>query len=250
MLDTGGGYPAATNAALLGIDLSRDVNQIVLSHGHYDHTGGLRSVLQHIGREMEIYCHPDVFSAKYSKRGQGAVESGQGIRYVGVPFNRRELESLGAKFIFSREPVSLGAGMLTTGEIPQLTGYEQIDNTLLIKENYTLKPDPLNDDLALVVEADFGLVVILGCAHRGLINTLHHACTITGRQDIFAVIGGTHLLNSSIDQLDQTITELKRLGVKKLGVSHCTGFHSAARLAAAFGESFFLNNAGTSFCLP
>ncbi|MBC7347203.1 MAG: MBL fold metallo-hydrolase [Clostridia bacterium] len=249
LLDTGAGFSAIHNAQLLGLDL-RMIDRIVLSHGHYDHTGGLRAFLRRMGREVQVVAHPDVWAAKYARRGQGALEPGEGTRYVGLPFQRAELESLGARFLLRREPTRLGEHILTSGEIPLATAYEEIDASLLLRDGENFVPDPLADDLALILEAEFGLVVILGCAHRGLINTLDHARALTGRERIYAVIGGTHLLRASPERLDKTIAALKEMGVAKLGVSHCTGFYAAARLAAVFEDAFFLNNAGTSLSLP
>ena len=105
-------------------------------------------------------------------------------------------------------------------------------------------------DLALVIDADFGLVVILGCAHRGIVNTLRHAQNLTGKELVYAAIGGTHLFRAPDEQLRHTIAELKGMGLQRLGVSHCTGFRASALLAQEFGDSFFLNNAGTRLTLP
>jgi 7,8-dihydropterin-6-yl-methyl-4-(beta-D-ribofuranosyl)aminobenzene 5'-phosphate synthase len=131
-----------------------------------------------------------------------------------------------------------------------ITDYESIDPGLLVRTDGTLNPDPLWDDQALFVKTTKGLVAVLGCAHRGIINTLRHAQTVTGERQIHAVIGGTHLLRTAPERVERTIADLKALGVQRLGVSHCTGFHPAARLAQEFGDAFFLNNAGTQIELP
>jgi 7,8-dihydropterin-6-yl-methyl-4-(beta-D-ribofuranosyl)aminobenzene 5'-phosphate synthase len=139
---------------------------------------------------------------------------------------------------------------MTTGEIPMLTDYELVEKYLLVKEGEELGQDGLPDDLALIIDAEFGLVVILGCAHRGIVNTLRHAQKLTGKELIYAAIGGTHLLHASQERLAETAKALKEMGVQRLGVSHCTGFHASAYLAREFEEGFFLNNAGTRFTLP
>jgi 7,8-dihydropterin-6-yl-methyl-4-(beta-D-ribofuranosyl)aminobenzene 5'-phosphate synthase len=119
----------------------------------------------------------------------------------------------------------------------------------LVKEGKKLIPDPLADDLALIIQTDRGLAVILGCAHRGMINTLRQAQKITGEEKIFAVIGGTHLFPASPERVEQTITDLKKMKIAKIGVSHCTGFFASSRLAREFPDAFFLNNAGMQFNL-
>jgi len=242
LVDTGLSFSAVHNAKLLGVDLST-IDRIVLSHGHADHTGGLRDVLK-IKGEVEVIAHPDIWAARYVQRDQKEVQ------YCGIPFSREESESWGARFNLSREPIYITDNVLTTGEIPMLSSYEKIENNLFVKENDTLCQDPLADDLALVIDTDFGLVVILGCAHRGIVNTLRQAQQLTGKELVYAVIGGTHLYRASKERIEKTIVDLKKMGVQRLGVSHCTGFHAAAQMAQEFEGVFFLNNAGNCFTLP
>jgi 7,8-dihydropterin-6-yl-methyl-4-(beta-D-ribofuranosyl)aminobenzene 5'-phosphate synthase len=237
LLDTGLGISAAYNAVILGIDLSK-IDRIVLSHGHRDHTGGLRHVLNVMRREIEVIAHPDIWAAKYSRTFSKQEQ------YAGIPFAREALESWGASFRLTTEPVWITDKIVTTGEIPMHTEYEKIDRDLLVKEGGKLHPDPLRDDLALIIKTGIGLIVVLGCGHRGTINILHHARKITGVEKIHMVVGGTHLLHASRKQIDLTVTELKRLGVQKIGVSHCTGLPSAAVLVQEFGDNFFFNNTG------
>jgi 7,8-dihydropterin-6-yl-methyl-4-(beta-D-ribofuranosyl)aminobenzene 5'-phosphate synthase len=242
LFDTGASFSAVHNAQLLGIDLS-SVDHIVLSHGHHDHTGGLRDVLRLAGQK-EVIAHPAIWEKKY-RRHKGEKE-----RYTGIPFAREALESLGASFNMSREPVKLSASIMTTGEVPLLTDYEDIASGLYVKEESGQREDTFPDDLALIIDTEFGLVVILGCAHRGIVNTLRRACELTGKELIYAAIGGTHLYPASEERVVRTAADLKEMGVQVLGVSHCTGFAASAYLAREFGDAFFLNNAGASFTLP
>jgi 7,8-dihydropterin-6-yl-methyl-4-(beta-D-ribofuranosyl)aminobenzene 5'-phosphate synthase len=237
LLDTGLGISAAYNAAILGIDLSA-VDRIVLSHGHRDHTGGFQHVLNVMRKEIEVIAHPDIWAAKYSRTFSKKAQ------YAGIPFVREALESWGASFNLTKEPVWITDSIVTSGEIPMHTEYERIDPDLLIKEGGKLRPDPLRDDQALIIKAQTGLLVVLGCGHKGMINTLHHAQKITGVEQIHMVIGGTHLLHAAREQIDLTVAELKRLGVHKIGVSHCTGLPAAAILFQKFGDNFFFNNTG------
>ena len=243
LMDTGLSYTAVHNAQLLGIDLST-IDKIVLSHGHYDHTGGLREVLK-IKKDAEVIAHPDIWASKYTRRDNQARE-----HYIGVPFPREVLESLGAMFKLTRDPVRISEHAITTGEIPMASSYEQVEDNLFIKEKGILHQDPLADDLALVIDAEFGLVVILGCAHRGIINTLRHAQKLTGKDTVYAAIGGTHLIRASEKRLEKTVNDLTYIGIKKLGASHCTGFRAQSRLFQEFGGAFFLNNSGTRIILP
>ena len=183
LLDTGLSFTAAHNAQRMDLDLSK-VDYIVLSHGHADHTGGLLEVLAIKGK-VEIIAHPDIWTAKYTLRDGDTQE-----QFIGIPFTRDELENRGATFKLTKEPVYLGSNVMTTGEIPMLTSYEKIENNLYVKESGVLQQDPMADDQALIINTDFGLVIISGCAHRGIINTIRHAQKLTGNNCVYAAIGG------------------------------------------------------------
>jgi 7,8-dihydropterin-6-yl-methyl-4-(beta-D-ribofuranosyl)aminobenzene 5'-phosphate synthase len=242
LFDTGQSTSASHNADQMGIDLSK-VNKIVLSHGHYDHTGGLKQILRRIGKRIEIIAHPDIWAVKYKRR------EGQEDEYIGILFHRQTLESLGAHFNLTKEPVRITDNIMTTGEIPMVTDYEEIEPHLQVKEGKRFKPDKLLDDQALIINTEPGLVVILGCAHRGIINTLYHAQRLTGVKKIHAVLGGCHLTDASEERVWLTIAAIKELGVQRLGVCHCTGLPASAIMAQEFGDGFFYNNAGTRISL-
>lgn len=241
LFDTGASGSTVHNADTLKKDLSR-VEKIVISHGHYDHTGGLRDTLRRTGK-VEIMAHPDIWAPKYGGRDDYA-------RFIGIPFRREELEGLGAGFAMVREPVEVAPGIWTTGEVPMVTGYEQIETYLTVKEGNDWVLDPLADDLSLILQTDLGLMVLLGCAHRGMINHLRQAQKLFPDQRIDTVIGGSHLLHATPERMALTINDLREFGLRRLALSHCTGFAPAAQLAAEFGEIFTLNNAGTVITQP
>ena len=238
LLDTGLSISVCHNADALGVNL-RNVDKIVISHGHHDHTGGLRDVLRKMRKKIDVIGHPDIMASKYVQRGDFPPG------FIGPPFDVRELESLGANFVLSPEPVRISEHITTSGVVPMKTEYEEIDHFLKEKKNGELVQDQVLDDRALFITTDKGLVIVLGCAHRGIINTIYHAQEITGEERVEMVIGGCHLMNSNEERVWLTIAALKELDVKKIGVSHCTGLPAAAMMAGAFGESFFFNNAGT-----
>jgi 7,8-dihydropterin-6-yl-methyl-4-(beta-D-ribofuranosyl)aminobenzene 5'-phosphate synthase len=238
LFDTGKSISAGHNADTLGVDLSR-VDKIVLSHSHGDHTGGLKEILRKMRKEVEIVAHPDVWEAKY------ALRQGEADRFIGIPFQHYELENLGARFNLTREPVTLADNIMTTGEVPMVTDYEKVDTALFVKEENGWRPDTVADDQAIIISTPSGLAIILGCAHRGIINTLYHAQKLTGTERIHTVIGGSHLLDASEERLWLTIAALRELGTPRLGLCHCTGLPVASLLAQEFGEGFFFNRAGT-----
>jgi len=237
LFDTGTSSVAVGNADKLGVDF-HSIDKIILSHAHRDHTGGLRDVLRRIGK-VDVVAHPGIWDLKYKKRF--AEEE---ATYNGIPFAREELETF-ASFNLTKEPVYISENLLTTGEIPITTDFETIEPHFYLKNKDTFQHDSFADDLALIVKTEKGLVVVLGCAHRGMINTLRHARNLTGDERVYAVIGGTHLYPKNDDQIAKTIESLKEIDVQKIGVSHCTGFHAAMLLAQALGDRFFFNNAGT-----
>jgi 7,8-dihydropterin-6-yl-methyl-4-(beta-D-ribofuranosyl)aminobenzene 5'-phosphate synthase len=250
LLDTGANISVVHNAPLLGIDLLT-IDRIVLSHGHYDHTGGLRQILlSRIGEKVEVIAHPDIWASKfwvspYTRR----LEEGS-YNYVGMLHQRGELEDLGASFNLTKDPIWITENIVTTGEIPMVTEYEEIDPDLYVREGGEFHPDPLWDDRALVVKTDLGLIIVFGCGHRGLINTIYYAQKLTGVKTIHTVVGGLHLCTASKEQLEFDISKLREFGIKKLGASHCTGMPAAMRLAQEFGDAFFFNNAGTRVTIP
>ncbi|MFH1087624.1 MAG: MBL fold metallo-hydrolase, partial [Chloroflexota bacterium] len=135
LLDTGGGIAAASNALALGVDLRR-TDRIVLSHGHADHTGGLREVLRVMGKKVDTVAHPDAWQAKFAERDSQ-------YRYVGIPFQQVELESRGASFVSAREPVWLSENIVASGEIPMRTPFEQVEGNLYIREGDRFLPESL-----------------------------------------------------------------------------------------------------------
>ena len=241
LVDTGASSTVPYNVRTLSVDLS-SINKIVLSHGHFDHTGGLKGVLLQAGRKIEVIAHPDVFGNKHTRVGQTE-------RYIGMPYNRKELESAGASFKLSKEPVWITDNIVTTGEIPMSTEYETIEPHFFLKTDTGTVPDTFTDDQALIIKIEMGLIVILGCAHRGMINTLRHAQKITGVEEINTVIGGTHLLQVSEERTLMTAAALQEMGVQRMGVSHCTGMKASVLLAQQLGDAFFSNNTGSTITI-
>lgn len=243
LFDTGATVSCVHNADALGVDLTA-VDCLVLSHGHHDHTGGLPAVLARIRRSVPVVAHPDVWIERYYRPVDGPA------RYAGMRFNRLALEGAGARFEHSREPVTLGPGVMTSGEVPMVTDFESVDERLVLNTGAPCRPDPIRDDQALFVNTAEGLVVLAGCAHRGIVNTIRHARSVTGVERVHAVLGGCHLFTAPEHQIEATISEFRHLDVQRIGVSHCTGLPAAGRMAAAFGRRFFFNNAGVVTHVP
>lgn len=236
LFDTGqSGAVLAHNLTELKLDL-HDLSAIVLSHGHYDHTGGLSTALELFGR-VSVYAHPDVFSERYSRRGDKLVAAGARLS--------REEVAARANLSLAAEITAVAEGIWMTGEIPRRLGGETRSSRLVVKRGDELVLDPFRDDLSLVVETDSGIAVVLGCCHAGILNTLAQVRE-NFNQPIRALIGGSHLAKAN-DELLKKVVEVVRddYDIAQLYLGHCTGWRSLLFLATALGDRVVPCSAGT-----
>ena len=228
LFDTGGGHTLLHNAQRMNVDL-RCVHQVVLSHGHYDHAGGLWPLLQATGPKR-VLAHPGIFTRRYVLR-EGTMRS------AGIPYSEEFLSGMGASFSYSDQFREVMPGVFLTGEVPRVTAFEEGDAGLFCDDAGCVR-DGIPDDQSLVVVTAKGLLLLLGCCHAGVVNTLELAREKTGVPEVYAVIGGCHLAFSPQTQIDATLKALKKYGVKKICAGHCTGFNAAARISHEFPGAF------------
>lgn len=239
LFDTGQGMSILNNSQLLGIDLSQ-IKCIVLSHGHSDHTRGLKIVLEAVGKK-EVYAHPEIFSKKYFIGKRKGIDMELSI---GIPYERKEIEKIGNLFL-TNSSVKVAERIWTSGEIPFSTDFEDVDKTFFVKEGNEFRPDKMPDDLALFLKSDKGYSIVLGCGHRGVCNTLEHISKITGGGEFHALIGGTHLVSADETKIEKTINYLEKYKFKKIISTHCTGFKASVELFKNFGEIYMPGSVGT-----
>jgi 7,8-dihydropterin-6-yl-methyl-4-(beta-D-ribofuranosyl)aminobenzene 5'-phosphate synthase len=222
------------NAQRLKIDLT-DIDVIVISHGHFDHTGALLDILRKMPKRIPIIGHPNMFDKKYSKHAR--------LRYIGVPFSKDDLQHAGI-LTLTKTPVKVAPSACTTGEINR-TSISSLSNKLLTKKNNnSLVKDELLDDQALVVNLKKGLVIIAGCAHSGIVNIIFHSQKLTNRKEIIGVIGGFHLVESDPETIKAVLEILNTLNPTVIAPCHCTGF-LAQKIFSDNLEGFKLFNTGT-----
>ena len=242
LLDTGSGIGILRNSLTFGRDL-RSIQKVLLSHGHYDHTGGLKDVLGVTG-PIEVYGHPAIFEEKYALEHDGKDVK---ARFIGIPDRRESLESCGADFRLSSSFREITSGIYLTGEIPRLSFFEVGDRRLAVKKGEVYDVDTVPDDQALVISTEKGLVVVLGCAHAGMVNTLEHVRGSLPGFPIHAVIGGTHWGILPEDAVDASIKAIKEMEIDTIGVCHCTGIGYATKLMGELGKRGFYASVGTVF---
>jgi 7,8-dihydropterin-6-yl-methyl-4-(beta-D-ribofuranosyl)aminobenzene 5'-phosphate synthase len=242
LFDTGAGRTLPHNLRELGKDLV-GVKKVFLSHGHYDHTGGLQWLVEQLG-SVEIVAHPSIFTDHMRLDPENPQRT---PKMIGCPVGRKDLEKRGASFSFmdGTQKVTPDIWFITgldpdPGELPK-------DDRLVVRQSGLLVPDPFQDDASLLLETDTGPMLILGCAHLGILNILEHVEEKMGIPSLHGVLGGTHLKYYGPEVIAQVIEKLEELGVDLVAVSHCTGVRATIELGKHFGERFQEGSAGSVF---
>ena len=234
------------NLERLGLGLN-GVEAIVVSHNHRDHTGALYPLLEKIGRPIPLFVHPDAFAfPRYMGQGDGEK------RPIPRTLIRADLEAQGVEIRETKNPTLLAAGMImVTGQVERVTSFEKGMPNALVERNGRVEKDHLLDDQSLVVHLkNRGLVIISGCSHSGIINTILYARKISGEEEVHAVVGGFHLSGAAFEPiLEDTVASLKNFSPKIIAPMHCTGWVAMQRLSREFPDAFILNSVGSKIVL-
>ena len=230
LFDTGQGLVLASNAARLGVDLAT-ADAIVLSHGHFDHVGGLELALA-AAPNAALFLHPRAVEAKFS-----GSDPKTGGRRISTAFVEREaFRGGGRRVVVTREPTEVVPGVWMTGEIPRMNDFEDTGGPFFL-EAALMQPDPLLDDQAVFLPTPQGVIVIFGCAHSGVVNTLGHIARLTGVAPVRLVLGGLHLERATSHRMNETVRVLRECRPARMGFCHCTGLAAIRRLWQEFPES-------------
>ncbi len=225
------------NAQRLGLDLG-GVESLVLSHGHWDHAGGMLRAIDMIradgnNRDLPFYAHPQMFRLRGRKLPDGGM-----LPMVGVP-SIAELAAHGARVVATREPhVFLDDMFYVSGEIPRVTPFEQGLPNHYAEGEDGWEPDPwLIDERWLAVNvAGKGLIVFTACSHAGVVNVLKHAHAMFNDVPLHTVMGGFHLSGETEKIIPETVDALREFGLTSIAAGHCTGWRAMAALVASFGD--------------
>lgn len=244
LLDTGSGQALAPNVAALSLPWER-LEAVILSHGHYDHVGGLPDVFASARRPV-LYCHPTAFGPKFARKAEGP------LREIGLaPAIAASARSGAEKIVNTEQLTEVFPGLMVTGPVPRRTDFEDTGGPFY-KDPQGSQPDELPDDQAVFFEAREGLVVLLGCAHAGVINTLQYIRKLRPGRKFHAVIGGMHLLHAAENRLERTLEGLEMLEVGQVHPAHCTGDVATKKLCERFQSRCSVSEAGRvyTFTLP
>lgn len=237
LFDTGKSGDFINNAEKLNVDLS-NIDYLLLSHGHYDHSGGFKKLVDGIGSPFKLIVGDGFFSEKYKLMDNNTY------RYRGNPFNKDFINENNISLTCINEDIFyINENIMIFSNFKRNNDFEIQNKLFRIKKNEEYILDDFSDEIVLAVKKNEGLIVILGCSHVGVVNILE---TITKRTGIpiYAIIGGSHLVEADDERVSKTIEFLKENNIEIIAMSHCTGEYAIEKLKNEFKDKFVYNNTG------
>ncbi len=237
LFDCGQSGQLVENARFLNADLE-NLDAIVLSHGHYDHCGGLLEVAKQ-NPGVKIYGHPGIFEKKF-------VRQKGNLKYSGME-NREKYEQAGLNFLLSSESIEVSRGIHATGEVTRMTDFEYVEPGFIKDDNGDYIKDEILDDQAILIEHKQGNILLMGCTHSGAVNTLKKAIDLSGRDEFLLLAGGMHLFKRDDFYVQKTLEEMKKYRIGKIVPMHCSGINHYSQFKHYFGTRFEYGNTGKTF---
>jgi 7,8-dihydropterin-6-yl-methyl-4-(beta-D-ribofuranosyl)aminobenzene 5'-phosphate synthase len=234
--------PLVHNAKLLGIDLT-EVDQVVLSHGHPDHFGGIYAALEQIGYRVPVLVHPSAFAPRLIQRPDVTLQ------YFNKALTEAELTAAGAAVVVLKDPLEIAPGVMTSGEIPTTLDFEEEVpvGRMSVRDGHVCA-DPIEDYQTLIVNVKgLGLIVLDPCGHAGVVSSIDHAIKLAEVETLHGVLGGFHLGHAGITQakVDRTVDELVKRRPAWVSPMHCSGFRTQRAVAERMPDAFKLMTVGT-----
>lgn len=238
LFDTGQSGDFIQNAENLNINLNK-LDYVILSHGHYDHSGGFNKLVEKVEAPFKLIVGSNFFDKKYKLIHEGEY------KFTGNSFDQAYAESHGIHIEkVSSDVFNITEDIIVFSNFSKKNDFENLNANFYIKHNEMYELDNFSDEIVLAVKTNRGLFVVLGCSHIGVVNILE---TISQRTavDIYGIVGGTHLVDADKRRLNKTITYFKEKNIQLIGVSHCTGDNAEKKLKKTFNKNFFNNNTGS-----
>lgn len=238
LFDTGQSGDFIKNADTLGKKID-DVDYVIISHAHYDHSGGfIRYNEEYPDNSYKLLIHKNFINPKYTKVDDNYIHKGNSF---GNDYFKEN--SIDVKFI-ENDITCIADGIYILANFERTTNFEGLNSKFYIKNNDTYEVDSFNDEIMLAIDTDKGLVALLGCSHPGVINMLTTLQKRTNKK-VYAVMGGTHLISADDTRIDETIAWLKDMDIKMIGTSHCTGERAMEKLGVTMKDAYYHNSVGT-----
>ncbi len=237
LFDTGQSSVFCHNAKAMGIRLEA-TDYIVISHGHYDHCGGLQ-YFPYTDEVPSIYAHPDVFLKKFA-----ATDKDEPSREIGVPWEISGQDWMKDRIIYTSQPLMVEKGIMISGEIPRFSTFEEAPKSFYIEKNGRIIHDIMLDEQMLVIEDAGEIAIFLGCSHPGIINSLNYAQKLFPNKSIKLLVAGMHLGNVSSTRLQMSIQHMLDMNIRKVVPLHCTGFGAMCEMKRYLGERCLICSAG------
>jgi 7,8-dihydropterin-6-yl-methyl-4-(beta-D-ribofuranosyl)aminobenzene 5'-phosphate synthase len=243
LVDVGQNSAALLNNMKLMNIHPTEIDAIIITHCHYDHTQGLATIVKEIGkRDLPVIAHPSLFRLNFINNPY--------LRHVGVmqEDSREKIESAGGSLFLVSDPFLLMPGLTTTGEVKRQTDFEEVGISLLTVHEGQTKKDLMLDDISVIANVkDRGLIIVTGCSHAGIVNIVKQSIEITGTHELEGIIGGLHLVEATDQRIQRTVEELKKQRPNWISAGHCTGFKAQVELYSVFHERFFALHTGMKF---